>query len=104
MRQRESILASVGDRHLGIGYPRHLTFCNETGASMFGYTVAEISGKNTHELFTLEGPMARRIRYQDCPSQAALHSEEPVRVDNEVFWRKDGTSFPVEYVARQTGA
>ena len=32
-------------------------------------------------------------------------SQEPdelrtVRVSNEVFWRKDGTSFPVEYVAR----
>src|SRR6202012_218304 len=38
---------------------------------------------------------------EDCPIQKALHSEEPVRVDNEVFWRKDGTSFPVEYVARQ---
>ena len=69
---------------------------------MFGYTVDEILGKNTHELVhhSKSGRHALSAT-KTAPSQAALHSEEPVRVDNEVFWRKDGTSFPVEYVARQ---
>jgi signal transduction histidine kinase len=37
---------------------------------------------------------------EDSPIQASLRHLSTVRVANEVFWRKDGTSFPVEYVAR----
>jgi two-component system sensor histidine kinase VicK len=101
MRQRESILASVGDGIWGLDIRGDLTFCNEAGASMFGYTVDEIIGKNTHELVHHSKIDGTPYPYEDCPISRALHSEEPVRVDNEVFWRKDGTSFPVEYVARQ---
>ena len=101
MRQRESILASVGDGIWGLDIHGNLTFCNEAGASMFGYKVDEIIGKNTHQLVHHSKADGTPYPYEDCPIQRALHSEEPVRVDNEVFWRKDGTCFPVEYVARQ---
>jgi two-component system sensor histidine kinase VicK len=68
---------------------------------MFGYTVEEFMGKNTHHLVHHSKSDGSPYPQEECPILAALHSEEPVRVDNEVFWRKDGTSFPVEYVARQ---
>jgi C4-dicarboxylate-specific signal transduction histidine kinase len=35
----------------------------------------------------------------ECPIYAALRDGEVHRVDNEVFWRKDGTCFPVEYIS-----
>ncbi len=34
-----------------------------------------------------------------CPIYQAAQSGKGVRVDNEVFWRPDGTFFPVEYTA-----
>jgi signal transduction histidine kinase len=36
----------------------------------------------------------------ECPINNTIRDLTTVRVSNEVFWRKDGTSFPVEYVAR----
>src|SRR5207249_7177368 len=36
----------------------------------------------------------------DSPIRKSLNNLATVRVSNEIFWRKDGTSFPVEYVAR----
>jgi signal transduction histidine kinase len=36
----------------------------------------------------------------DSPIRKSLTNFDTVRVSNEIFWRKDGTSFPVEYVAR----
>jgi two-component system, sensor histidine kinase and response regulator len=34
----------------------------------------------------------------ECPILASLGDGRPRRISDEVFWRKDGTSFPVEYV------
>src|SRR4029077_10509371 len=34
----------------------------------------------------------------ECPVQTSLEDGSPRRISDEVFWRKDGTSFPVQYV------
>jgi transcriptional regulator with GAF, ATPase, and Fis domain len=36
---------------------------------------------------------------EDCPIYAAFHDGSVLKVDGEVFWRKDGTSFHVEYTS-----
>ena len=36
---------------------------------------------------------------EECHIYAAFKEGTIRRVDNEVFWRKDGTSFPVEYIS-----
>ena len=48
----------------------------------------------------LIGPVVYTIRHRgDCPILKTLRDGKPRRVADEVFWRKDGTSFPVEYVS-----
>ncbi len=37
---------------------------------------------------------------EECPITNSLEHLGTVRVSDEVFWRKDGSSFPVDYVAR----
>jgi signal transduction histidine kinase len=37
---------------------------------------------------------------EECPINNTIRDLATVRISNEIFWRKDGTSFPVEYVAR----
>ena len=36
---------------------------------------------------------------EDCPIYAAFQDGSVRRITHEVFWRKDGTSFPVEYIS-----
>ncbi len=36
---------------------------------------------------------------EECPIHGTLRDGEPRRITDEVFWRKDGSSFPVEYLA-----
>ncbi len=100
-RQRESILESVGDGIWGLDMQGHLTFCNQIGASMFGYTVEEMQGRNMHELVHHTRTDGLPYPEDACPIYSCLRTESVIRVNDEVFWRKDGTSFPVEYVARQ---
>jgi two-component system sensor histidine kinase VicK len=100
-RQRESILESVGDGIWGLDMDGRLTFCNQVGASMFGYGVDEMLGRNMHQMVHHTRADGTPYPESECPIYRSLQTESPVRVHDEVFWRKDGTSFPVEYVARQ---
>ena len=68
---------------------------------MLGFKPEEVLGRNMH---VAHPPHPRRrnspTRRKSAPSSNTLADLDTVRISNEVFWRKDGTSFPVEYVAR----
>lgn len=67
---------------------------------MLGYRPSELLGRNIHELIHHTKSDGSTYPLAESPIQASLSDLKTIRVSNEVFWRKDGTSFPVEYVAR----
>jgi two-component system sensor histidine kinase VicK len=99
MRQRESILESVGEGIWGLDMEGKLIFCNRLATSMFGYEAEDILGRDMHELVHHTRADGSPYPAEECPIYACLRNNEPIRVSEEVFWRKDGTSFPVEYVS-----
>ena len=99
MRQRESILESVGDGIYGMDMEGRLTFLNPSAAGMLGYEVDEIIGGNMHKLVQHSHADGSVYPAEECPVDKGLNSNMPIRVRDEVYWRKDGTCFPVEYVA-----
>jgi len=100
IRQSNSVLESVGDGIFGIDLEGRITVVNPAAAQMLGYKSEEILGRNMHELIHHSYADGTPYPKTDSPIQASLSNLTTVRVANEVFWRKDGTSFPVEYVAR----
>jgi two-component system sensor histidine kinase VicK len=99
MRQRESILDSVGDGIYGIDMDGRILFVNHVGAELLGYTPEEMQGKMIHSLIHHSRADGTNYPIEECPIEGTLHREGPIRVRDEVFWRRDGTSIPVEYVA-----
>jgi two-component system, OmpR family, sensor histidine kinase VicK len=99
MRQRESILDSVGDGIYGMDMQGRILFVNQVGASMMGYTREEVQGRDMHSLIHHSRADGSPYPVAECPIFAALERSTPTRVHDEVFWCKDGTSIPVEYVA-----
>ena len=97
-RQHEFFLSSAGKGIYGLDRHGNTTFINPTAEKLLGWNAGEIIGKCMHE--TLHHSRADGSPYpkEDCPISAfndsSVHSAE-----NEVFWRKDGTSFPVEYIS-----
>jgi PAS domain S-box-containing protein len=65
---------------------------------MLGYEVSELIGKPAHA--TMHHTRADGAAYpqSECPIYATLGDGVVRRVTDEVFWRKDGTSFAVEYL------
>ena len=100
IRQSDSVLESVGDGIYGIDLDGNCTVVNPAAAQMLGFKPDEILGRNMHSLIHHTRADGTPYPEEECPIQNTIRDLDTVRISNEVFWRKDGTSFPVEYVAR----
>jgi len=93
------ILEATGDGVYGLDAQGHTTFSNPAAERMTGYTAEEMYGKSSHALIHHTHADGSHYPNYTCPIYAAFHDGRVHRVSDEVFWRKDGTSFPVEYVS-----
>ena len=98
-RQRELILESVDDGIYGIDLDGKLTFINDAGAHALGYTREELQGRDVHEVIHHSHADGTPYSKSTSPILQALRRCESIRMRDEVFWRQDGTSIPVEYSA-----
>ena len=101
LRQNEGqmrlILQSVGEGIYGIDIGGNIFFKNSATAKMLGYSPGELFGKPSHDTVHYSRKDGTPYPITDCPIHTAMHGGAVRRVDDEVFWRKDGSSFPVEY-------
>jgi len=98
-RQRELILESVGDGIYGIDLEGRLTFINQAGANALGYTPEQLTGRDLHEVIHHSHADGTPYSKSTDPILQALRRCESIRMRDEVFWRHDGSAFPVEYSA-----
>jgi len=98
-RQRELILAAVGDGIYGMDLEGKFSFINPAAAKMLGYTAEELRGQDIHELIHHSHADGTQHSKANCPILLGMRRREGVRIRDDVFWRKDGITVPVEYVA-----
>jgi diguanylate cyclase (GGDEF)-like protein/PAS domain S-box-containing protein len=91
------ILESTGEGIFGIDPHGRCTFVNRAAARMFGEEPADLIGKDLHELFHHSRPDGSAYPEEECPVRRTVAEGVGARIEDEVFWRADGTSFPVEY-------
>jgi PAS domain S-box-containing protein len=91
------LLESTGEGVFGIDLAGDCVFINPAGARMLGYAAGEVMGRNMHALTHHSHPDGSPYADSDCPIFNAFRNGLPCRVDTEVFWRRDGSAFAVEY-------
>jgi PAS domain S-box-containing protein len=96
-RQLGLLLQSTGDGIFGIDLQGRCMFINRAGARLIGHAPAELLGMNMHELTHHSHADGAHYADSDCPIFNAFRQGLSCRIDSEVFWRADGTSFAVEY-------
>ena len=72
-------------------------FINRSAVLLLGFEAEEILGRNTHDLIHHTRADGTAYPYDACPVCHTLLTGKGLRSDNEIFWRREGTSFPVEY-------
>ncbi|PJK16141.1 histidine kinase [Chryseomicrobium excrementi] len=88
-REKELILNSAGEGIFGLDLHRNITFCNPAGALMLGYqSESELIGKSVHVI----------MNGQTIEREATTDTNDSYFEEYKVFYRKDCSTFPVEYV------
>ena len=96
-RRNELILNSAGEGILGLCPEGRHTFVNPAATRMLGYTADELIGRKGHDLYHHTKEDGGLYPEEDCPIVQAFRHGKFCQVGEEVFWRKDGTGFPVRY-------
>jgi|GEM_PF-2247903 len=99
LEEKSQVLASAGDGIYGIDLQGRTTFVNPEMLRITGWTEAELLNQNQHEMMHHTKMDGSPYPSAECPVHTTLHNGTSQRVEEDVFWRKDGTSFPVEFVS-----
>ncbi|MDP2832442.1 MAG: EAL domain-containing protein [Pseudomonadota bacterium] len=92
------LLDSTAEAIFGVDMDCRCTFVNRACLEMLGYGAPEdLLGKRIHEVIHYAHADGRPYPECDCPAMPGMSLREKRHVENEVFWRKDGTPLPVEY-------
>ncbi len=106
MHRNELILRSAGEGIYGVDLQGNMTFANPEAARLIGCSVEELIGKPQHAILHHTRSDGTPYPPEDCPIYKAFRDGAVHRIEDEVFWRKDETSFPVAYTStpiRQDG-
>jgi PAS domain S-box-containing protein len=97
--QNELLLNSVGEGIIGFDTDGKCTFINLAAAGMLGWKVEELIGKQQHSIFHHTKPDGNPYPLEERPIYSEFKDGNVHHIKDEVFWRKDGTGFPVDYTS-----
>jgi two-component system sensor histidine kinase UhpB len=98
-RHNEVVLNSAGEGIYGVDREGRATFVNPAAAKMFGLEADEVIGKSMHALVHHTAASGQPMPEHMCRIRDTLVSGQTRHDEDDVFWRRDGTNFPVEYVS-----
>ncbi|MCH7622787.1 MAG: PAS domain S-box protein, partial [Nitrospinae bacterium] len=99
MNQKTLILNSAGEGICGIDMEGNTTFVNPAATKMLGYSEEEMIGKLQHFLIHHSRADGTPYPVEEGHIFASIKDGKVHRETDEVFWRKNGSCFPVEYVS-----
>jgi len=95
---RNLLLESTAEAIYGIDLNGRCTFANNVCVRMLGFeTVDGLLGRNMHQLIHHSHADGSAYDEQACLVYRAFRNKTRVHNRDEVFWRRDGSCFPVEY-------
>jgi PAS domain S-box-containing protein len=94
------LLNSTAEGIYGIDTSGNCTFINRAALQALGYSSpGEILGKNMHQLIHHTKVDGSAGKIEACEIYYAFKKGVGVHNDDEIFWKANGSSFPVEYFA-----
>ncbi len=96
-QDREMILSAPQEGICGLDGDGRITFINPSARRLLGWADDEGVGLALHDAVHHHRADGTAYPSCECPMFLTLRDGQPREVTDEVYWRKDGTAFPVEY-------
>lgn len=93
------LLNAVGEGIYGFDLSGNAVFVNPAAERMTGWLADELLGKKIHQYQHHSHADGTEYPADECQIYCTMFDGLHRHVKDEVFWRKDGTSFPVEYTS-----
>jgi PAS domain S-box-containing protein len=92
------LLDSTAEAIYGINVQGNCTFCNAASLRLLGYNhSSDLLGKQMHWLIHHTRADGKRYPIEECKIYTGFREGKGSHSDDEVLWKKDGSSFPAEY-------
>jgi PAS domain S-box-containing protein len=97
---QDLLLRSVGEGIGTVDRQGRVTFVNPAAARLLGWETEErLVGESLHALTHAKRADGTPYPEEACPLCASLQDGNTHHVEEEIFWKKDGTALPVEYTS-----
>lgn len=93
------LLNAVGEGVYGFDINGNAVFVNPASERMTGWKAEELLGKNIHQYHHHSHANGDAYPCEECNIYNTMRDGLERKISNEVFWRKDGSYFPVEYTS-----
>jgi diguanylate cyclase (GGDEF)-like protein/PAS domain S-box-containing protein len=96
-QELDTLMNSTEEAIYGVDAEGCITFVNRAAEAQTGYTREQMLGRNAHDLLHHTREDGTPYPRSECPVSHVRTSGEACRGADELFWRADGTSYPIEY-------
>lgn len=93
------ILDAAGEGIYGINLEGKTTFVNNAAQAILGWTQEDLLGNDIHEMIHHHHLDGSKYPSRECPIYHSFRNERVNRVEDEVFWHKNGRPIQVEYTS-----
>ena len=97
--QNHLILEAAGEGIYGINASGQATFVNRAAQEMLGWSSDDLIGRELHSIIHHKHLNGEQFPAHECPIYKSFRRDQTMRIDDDVFWRKDGKPILVEYVS-----
>jgi PAS domain S-box-containing protein len=97
-RQNDLILNAVGEGVCGFDAGGQIAFVNPAAARITGYRREELLGQSGHALLHHSKANGEHCSGEGCDLFSLMRGRAALRLDDEILWRKDGSSIPIACV------
>lgn len=97
--QNRLILEAAGEGIYGINAEGKATFVNRAAQEMLGWSSDDLIGRGLHSIIHYKHLNGEHFPAHECPIYESFRRDKTMRVEDDVFWRKDGKPILVEYVS-----
>ena len=98
-QDNEGIISAAGEGIFRNDLEGRVTYANPAAAAMLGYSVEEMQGQRSHQLFHHTRANGAAYPAAECLAGKSLTEGATRRITDELFWRKDGSSLAVDYTS-----